>query len=226
MAGEPAIDLLPLDRLDDVVDVYAEAFAGYPVMRCTVGEDGDVAARERRLIRLFVTRRTARGGPMYGVSGSKASKASKESKESKESKPGELLGAILLTMPREPEPPPDVAEMAAAAWRDLGEDARLRYEAYAETASRLFPAEPHHHLNMIGVRPSHKGSGIGRRLLEFVRRMAEDDPESAGVSLSTENPRNVDLYRHVGYEVTGHAPIRFTEGAPAYETWSMFLRIR
>ena len=209
--GEPpADDSLPveplsLERLDEVVDVFADAFRDYPVMRFTVGPDGDVAARVRRLVRLFVTRRTARGGPMYGSAGAG----------------GDLTGATLLTLPVEPSPPPVVAELSAAAWRDLGEEARLRYDAYA-TASAFFGAlPPHHHLNMIGVRRAHAGTGLGRRLLESVRRLSEEDPRSAGVSLTTENPRNVELYRHFGYDVVGHAPV-----GPELETWGMFLPIR
>lgn len=201
-----AVERLGLDRVDDVVDVCAEAFAGYPVMRYTVGDAGDAAARERRLVRLFVTRRVARGGPMYGVlsAGARCS----------------VLGAVLLTTPDEPAPPPEVAEISAAAWRELGEDARLRYDEYA-AASNFFAAYPPHlHLNMIGVRRDQKGSGLGRVLLGAVRDLAEADPSYGGVSLTTENPRNVDLYRHFGYEVAGHG----TFGP--HETWGMYLRVR
>jgi ribosomal protein S18 acetylase RimI-like enzyme len=74
---------------------------------------------------------------------------------------------------------------------------------------------------MIGVRRAYAGTGLGRRLLESVRRLSEEDPQSAGVSLTTENPRNVELYRHFGYEVVGHASV-----GPGLETWGMFLPIR
>lgn len=201
-----AVERLPVDRLDDVVDVFADAFAGYPVMRMTVGDEGDVAARERRLVRLFVTRRVARGGPMYGV---------------KETGASELAGAILLTMPHEPPAHEDVAAISAAAWRELGEEARLRYETYAAASNFFAGYEPHHHLNMIGVRRAQKGGGLGRILLDAVRALAEADPQSAGVSLTTENPRNVELYRHVGYDVVGEGQF-----GPGLQTWGMFLRIR
>jgi GNAT superfamily N-acetyltransferase len=201
----PAVEPLSLARLDDVVDVFADAFRDYPVMRFTVGSDGDVDARVRRLVRLFVMRRTARGGPMYGVAAAGAG----------------LAGATLLTLPTEPPPPPNVAEIATAAWRELGEAARLRYDAYAAASSFFGELPPHHHLNMIGVRRAHAGTGLGRRLLDSVRRLSEADPHSAGVSLTTENPRNVELYRHFGYEVVGHARV-----GPGLNTWGLFLRIR
>jgi ribosomal protein S18 acetylase RimI-like enzyme len=199
-----SVEPLSLERLDEVVDVFADAFQDYPVMRFTVGPDGDVAARVRRLVRLFVTRRTARGGPMYGLTGAG----------------GLLTGATLLTLPIEPPPPPIVEEISAGAWRDLGEGARLRYDAYAAASAFFGALAPHHHLNMIGVRRAYAGTGLGRRLLESVRRLSEEDPRSAGVSLTTENPRNVELYRRFGYEVVGHAPV-----GPGLETWGLFLPI-
>lgn len=212
-----AIECVPVDRLDEVVDVFADAFEDYPVMRFTVGPEGDVSARVRRLVRLFVTRRVARGGPMYGISEVLGAGAGARAR----ARAGAVLGAILLTLPNEPPPPPEVAEISAAAWRDLGEDARLRYDAYA-AASNFFSAyEPHLHLNMIGVRRAHKGTGLGRRLLEKVRALAEAEPRWAGVSLTTENPRNVDLYQRFGYEVVGRASV-----GPGLETWGMYLRIR
>ncbi len=195
--------VVPVDpsRRDAVVDVFADAFAGYPVMRFAVGDEGDVAARERRLIRLFVERRTARGGPMYAV--------------------GEFDGAILLTVPEEPPPGPEIAEISAAAWSDLGEDARLRYDDYTRASNFFSDYGPHLHLNMIGVRRARKGSGLGRVLLDAVRHLAEENPAYSGVSLTTENPRNVDLYQHFGYDVIGEGQF-----GPDLRTWGMFLRIR
>ena len=202
----PLVQRLALQSLDEVVDVFAEAFAEYPVMRFTVGADGDVAVRERRLIDLFVRRRVRRGGPMLGVRGAD----------------GSLVAAAVLTLPVEPPPPPDVAQISADAWRDLGDDARQRYDAYAAAASFFGHLPPHHHLNMIGVRRAHAGTGLGRVLLDAVRTMAVDDALSAGV---IENPRNVELYRHVGYEVIGRRVVGEYQrdgNAVTLETWGMF----
>lgn len=204
--GAPAVISIPPDRLDDVVDVFAEAFSGYPVMRYAVGPDGDVNARERRLVRLFVTRRVARGGPMYAVS-------NRENSSGKN-----FAGAILLTLPDEPAATEEVARISAEAWAELGEDARLRYDEYAKASNFFATFPPHLHLNMIGVRAAEKGSGLGRRLLEKTRELAEANPLCSGVSLTTENPRNVDLYQHFGYDVVGHATF-----GPGIETWGLFL---
>ena len=208
-SASPIVQRLAPENLDEAVDVFADAFADYPVMRFTVGNDDDVAARERRLVRLFVTRRVRRGGPLLGV----------------RDRDGSLVAAAVLTLPVEPEPPPDLAQIAADAWRDLGDAARLRYDAYAAAASFFGALPPHHHLNMIGVRRAHAGTGLGRVLLDAVRTMAAEDSSSAGVSLTTENPRNVELYRHVGFEVIGHRVVGEYQRdgqATTLETWGMF----
>lgn len=183
----------------------ADAFLGYPVMRYVVGEEGDVVARERRLVDLFVRRRIARGGPAFGV-GDPEDSAGKG-----------LAAAAILTLPHEPDPPLVVAEISAAAWLELGDDARLRYDAYAQAAGLFGALGPHHHLNMIAVRPAHKGKGLARPLIEAVQRLAEEDDASDGVSLTTENPRNVELYRHFGFEVLAEVDV-----APGLHTWAMF----
>jgi hypothetical protein len=56
-------------------------------------------------------------------------------------------------------------------------------------------------------------------MLERVHRLADERPATKGVSLTTEDPRNVAFYQHIGYQVAGHA--RVTEGM---ETWGFFRR--
>lgn len=172
------------------------------------GTPEELSARERRLVDLFVRRRIARGGPAFGVNHRDNSTGKR------------LVAAAILTLPHEPEPPPEVPEMTVATWLDLGDEARRRYDAYA-TAAGLFDAlPPHHHLNMIGVRPAHKRQGLARPLIEAVLGLAEADPRSGGVSLTTEVPMNVELYRHFGFEVIGEARV-----TPDLKTWGMFRRI-
>jgi GNAT superfamily N-acetyltransferase len=170
-------------------------------MRHVVGSAGDVDDRMRRLTRFFVTRRVLRGGPLFGVFGD-----------------GALAGVAVLTLPDEPDPPAALAALERDIWRELGPDARDRYDDYARATRAFAIAARHHHLNMIGVRTSLARRGLARPLLESVRRLADDDPHSAGVSLTTELARNLALYQHFGYVVTGHARV-----SDDLETWGMFL---
>ena len=181
-----------------------DAFYDYPVMRYVVGPDGNYDERLRQLVEFFVYRRMRHGAPLLGMVDG-----------------GEIVGAATLTLPIEPEPPADVAARRDATWRDLGDATRLRYETYANTTKAFAVAEPHHHLNMIGVRHSHMGHGLARPLLEAVATLAEDDPGSHGVSLTTELVRNLSLYQYFGYEIVGHARV-----SPELESWGLFSPIR
>jgi GNAT superfamily N-acetyltransferase len=187
--------------LDEIIDVLGDAFAGYPVMRFVAGPAGDVAARERRLVALFVTRRYRRGAPLLGI---------------RDPETGALVGAAAMTRPSEPEPPADLSAWVEQVWRELGGEARARYEQYAATWPTLDP-RPHHHLNMIGIRRSHAGRGFARPLLEAVQATADADPESAGVSLTTEIAANVGFYQHFGYRVVGHKTV-----VPGFDSWGFF----
>jgi hypothetical protein len=50
-----------------------------------------------------------------------------------------------------------------------------------------------------------------------VHDLAQADSQSAGVTLTTESPQNVALYRHFGYRVLGHARV-----SDELETWTFF----
>ena len=182
-----------------------DAFHDYPVMRFIVGPDhADYDDRLRRLIGFFVYRRTRHGAPLFGMVDGEA-----------------VVAAAALTLPDEPGPPPDVIARRDELWREIGDDARARYDTYANTTKAFTVAEPHHHLNMIGVRHAHMGRGLARPLLEAIAKLADDDPRSHGVSLTTEVVRNLSLYQYFGYEIVGHARV-----TPELESWGLFSPIR
>jgi GNAT superfamily N-acetyltransferase len=104
--------------------------------------------------------------------------------------------------------------MRDEAWRALGADAEARYQTLiAAWESGSFP-EPCLHVNMLGTLRSHAGRGYGRRILDAVQEVSRRDPPTLGVSLSTEDPKNVPFYEHCGYRVVHH--VRVTD---ALETW-------
>lgn len=131
-----------------------------------------------------------------------------------------LVGAAALTLPVEPAPPPGITALDVEVWRDLGDAARGRYQAYADATALFFSGlGRHHHLNMIGIRSSHKGQGLARPLLDAVHHMSDADPISVGVSLTTERARNVKLYEHFGYSVVAHQKV-----SEEVETWGLVRR--
>ena len=201
--GTPRVTHLPAERAHEAVATLVDAFHDYPVMRYAVGEAGaDYDRRLDLLIRLFVGRRMAYRHPVLAVEDG-----------------GAVVGIATLTPPPgDPPPPtPEVEAERAALWSELGEAARQRMERLVEVWERLKVNGSHYHLNMLGVRRSRAGQGIGRILLDEVHRLSREHPDSAGVSLSTEDPKNVLLYQHCGYEVRHHERV-----APDLETWILF----
>lgn len=63
------------------------------------------------------------------------------------------------------------------------------------------PKEPHHYLVCIGVRPEFQKKGFARKMLDHIHEKVDKGPKSIGIGLDTENPENVKLYKHLGYEL-------------------------
>jgi RimJ/RimL family protein N-acetyltransferase len=74
---------------------------------------------------------------------------------------------------------------------------------------------------VIGVRRSHGGRGIGRRLLEELDRWAGDHAVSRlELTVMTINEPAIGLYRRVGYEVEGtRRAALLVDGEPVDELW-------
>ena len=67
------------------------------------------------------------------------------------------------------------------------------------------PAEQHWHLDPIGVLPSHRGLGIGSRLMKLFCK--EVDKCSANAFLETDLDENVLFYKKFGFEVVSKSNI-------------------
>lgn len=194
---------LDATRVPEVVDVIHESFYDYPVMRFVLGGAGaDYGSRVRTLVNFFVMARVFRDEVLLGVNGD-----------------GGLIGAALISRPGGPDPDPAFYELRDHVWAELGQEPRERYSAFGSACAPFQPREPHLHLNMIGVRRSWQGKGISRLLIEQVHERSRRDPGSAGVSLTTENPRNVSLYRHYGYDLVGESVV-----GPGLTTWGFYRR--
>jgi GNAT superfamily N-acetyltransferase len=192
---------VPPSRITDAVGVLCDAFSDYPVMRFVLGPEADYDLRLRTLVGFFVAARTLRQEPVLGVADAT----------------GSLAAVATVTLPGDRPPPPALQTLRETVWAELGDDARERYETFAAAGRRFIVDAPHHHLNMIGVRRSHAGRGLGRRLLDGVHDLARGDAASTGVSLTTERHDNVLLYEHFGYRLLGHTVV-----AGRLETWSLF----
>lgn len=79
--------------------------------------------------------------------------------------------------------------------------------SYMKTTRSVRPKEPHHYLVFIGIDPTFQGQGLGRAFLEHIHQLVENDSQSIGIGLDTENPGNVPLYESFGYKLSGTNPL-------------------
>ena len=193
--------ILEPGEVDDFIDVLHESFFDYPVMRFVLGDGPEYGEQLRTLIHFFAMARVLRQEMLFGVGSF-----------------GQLTGAAMVSRPGKPAPP-ELDQVSRQTWAALGPQARERYIAFADACGPIQPQDPHIHLNMIGVRKAAQGGGIGRLLLDHVHQSSAEDPNSSGVSLTTELESNVDLYKHVGYEVFGE-----TDVSAELHSWTMFRR--
>ena len=200
------VTALAFDNVVEIVSVISDAFRDYPVMRWVAGADAPALGapydvRLHRLVQLFVSARAYRNEPLMGVRDERRV----------------LIAAAVMSFAPSADPPPTFIALRESIWAELGAEARGRADAYADASSFFGALGSHHHLNMIGVRRTHQGLGLGRELLGAVHKLADADPQSTGVSLTTELSENVKLYEHFGYRVVGHKRV-----GPGLETWGMF----
>jgi GNAT superfamily N-acetyltransferase len=188
---------------EDAVTVLCDAFQDYPVMRYVLGPAGDFERRLRTLIGFFVSARVYRNEPVLGVY----------------DRTGTLSAAAIMSLPGQGEAPEALVTRREQVWAELGTEERARYEAYSAACAQFTAPSPHYHLNMIGVRRSHAGRGLARKLLEAVHRISDADAGSSGVSLTTETERNLPLYEYFGYRRIGHAAV-----GDGLESWGFFRR--
>ncbi len=192
-----------LDRADTLlaVSALADAFHDYPVIRYVLGASRhDDDQRLSTLLEFFVTARMLRKEPVLAVPAAEG-----------------LAGVALVSYPDDPSPD-TVANLREEVWAKLGSEARRRYEQYGAATQRFFTDRSRVHLNMIGVRRGLRGSGLGGQLLAEVHRLAEDMGAPV-VTLTTENPANLPLYEHFGYEIVAEAMV-----APELRTWGLVRR--
>lgn len=188
------------DRHLDITRVLSAAFYDYPVMRFVIGEAGHTyGERLQRLVGYFVTARFVQADPVLAIGDA-----------------GECHAAATLTAPKDSEDSPEMDELRQAVWGELGTGARERYAQLCDIWGKFWLHAPHFHVNMIGVLPAHQGKGYARALLDFVHERSQAHADSLGVSLTTEDPRNVAFYEHLGYKITDHARLG------SLETWNFF----
>ena len=72
---------------------------------------------------------------------------------------------------------------------------------YMRLTTRHRPKEKHYYLTCLGVAPEFMGNMIGKKMLDTIHNIVDEDTTSIGIGLDTENPDNIALYQHFGYRL-------------------------
>jgi len=91
-----------------------------------------------------------------------------------------------------------------------------RYDRFSTGIHGKISPFPHWYLHIIAVRGRHRGKGIASRLLRPI--LAELDRKGLPCYLETQNPANVALYEHFGFQVKDESEIPGTGGT---RNWAM-----
>ena len=71
---------------------------------------------------------------------------------------------------------------------------------YMRLTTRHRPKEKHYYLTCMGVSPEFMGNKIGKKMLDTIHKIVDEDTTSTGIGLDTENPDNIAMYEHFGYK--------------------------
>jgi GNAT superfamily N-acetyltransferase len=118
--------------------------------------------------------------------------------------------------------PPGCAELndadAASLEPLVREMVSERADLVLEGLGRFEAAHPtgvdHFYLSLFGTHPSHRGAGIGLRVLEA--NLAEIDAQGSPAYLESTNPANLVRYQAVGFAATGRFDL--PDGGPSVTT--------
>ncbi|MGD8306277.1 MAG: GNAT family N-acetyltransferase [Ignavibacteria bacterium] len=184
----------------EIVDVLCNSFADYPVMLYVLNSEINYNHRLKVLINFFVMARIFREEAVIGIGDG-----------------ANLTGVALTSNPDNSLVITELNELREKVWAELGPESRSRYQNFGDTCAQFKVTEPHIHLNMIGVRTEAQGNGLAGKLMEAVHLLSKSDPNSKGVTLTTEDPEKVSFYKYMGYKIIGEAMV-----TPKLKTWGFF----
>lgn len=181
----PTIGLLIQPDQMAVSALLTEAFAADPAYAyfldgCSPSLMEDYRAR---LIRFIVAYHCQSGLPVWGATLN-----------------GKLVACALVEAPG-----PGWRRALALVWQLPGLIGRVplssvqRMNQYARISRQGLPKRIRHYLIKIGVSASHQGQGLGKALITDI--LGHYQQSEGMMGLDTENPDNVPLYQHLGFEL-------------------------
>jgi ribosomal protein S18 acetylase RimI-like enzyme len=194
MATTAPVSVLFPEQFDQAAIALGRAFVRDPGLLAILPESvvSNPEERGRRLADLFrgaLTVQRREGEPVVGVldGGNVAGAAVIAGKGATSIAPTIAFG--LTQVPR---------MVRAVGWGGVTRSLQL-----VDTLARNHPPENHIYLNILGVDPTCQGKHYGTALLDYLRDIAAQRTDLAGVYLETATEANVAYYSARGYKIIG-----------------------
>ncbi|MFJ2605311.1 GNAT family N-acetyltransferase [Streptomyces sp. NPDC087425] len=187
-----------LDRQDDIVSVYRQAFDKDPVFQWLFPDAGTRPELIEQFFTVMVDHTFAHGGAVL------------ETRE---------FGAVSMYFPPDAVAQPKAEnERLLDALRDaLGENSgRSIHLLTMLDEHHPHDVPPHYYGTFVAARPEHQGGGLGTRLKKCLFALA--DAERAGAYAEASSTRNLALYERLGQRRRGPA-LTLPDGPPIFPIW-------
>ncbi|HEY1507939.1 MAG TPA: GNAT family N-acetyltransferase [Solirubrobacteraceae bacterium] len=166
------------DRLHALAPMFGRAFVDEPMLRWSLGLEGDLVEMLGCCFG-YVLERVLGLGMVREAGGA--------------------LGAAFWIPPEQPADWEQEHPWSQARITALARDGGRRYDEFWEWVESCAPDEPMWLLDSLAVQPSAQGQGLGRALIDDGLLRARAD--GIGVWLSTGTGRNVAIYERCGFRV-------------------------
>lgn len=191
---------LNVEHADPAAAMAARAFHDYPLMDYF---NPNASARTERLAEVF--RQTIRYGLYYGKGYATSPKLEGLALWLPYNKSRRTLWRRLRS---------GIFSLSSKMDKDVRERQRA-FEAHMAGIHRRHAGRAQLYLQLLAVDPAHQGQGHSTRLLRAM--FAGADAQGINSFLETHVPKNVDIYRHLGFEVVEEARLEGSE----LVTWAM-----
>jgi ribosomal protein S18 acetylase RimI-like enzyme len=188
--GLPHVSVVFPEQYEQTAVALGRAFINDPPLKALLPDVVEPVARARHLTEMFrallgIQKRT--GQPVFGVLAEGRVVAAAVT-EGAQSTGGTMVNG-LGQLPR--------------MVRAVGWGGTIRGIQLMDTLMRNHPPEPHIYLNFLGVDPDFQRKHCGAALLAYLREIALERNDLAGVYLETATEQNVAYYSGKGYQVMG-----------------------
>ena len=183
--SEKPVISITKDNLEEATEVLTRAFEDDPVVRYFLsGHEKDYPEGVHKLFGYQCLMYIEMELPIFGTV-----------------RNNRITGIACLSGPEKKIRPDSLFEADKEFEAFMGPNSFGRIKRYMKLNKKHTPEGLHHYLAGLGIHPDFQGQGFGRLLLDKVHEITESHQTSTGIYLETAKLKNVELYKHFGYNL-------------------------